>query len=316
MKRIFFLISSAICVIAAMPITTNADAAEVAIATAKPAVAAVVAPVAAAGGTGATTNVTIPNSSNNYLDDRLSWPNAIEAKATLGGQLADGYCIPANTRLIGARSAMDTDASSTTSGSPPQYQATTLAVPSPFWKAVDVFSDYSYLQGTGNQQYVAAPADGAAKMCPHVNNPKPLYEGTIAYVSADDMKYVGSRSGFDYGALVVPFKVQLSGGKAFTGSSSLGGYLGYQNPVGDLGMNVSPIIFAGASNISTSATTGFKTTSQTVAGLSYGAGLLFNIKDSFQAGFVVGFDHVNSAQKYQYNDKPWVSFEIGYSFAN
>ena len=45
-------------------------------------------------------------------------------------------------------------------------------------------------------------------------------------------------------------------------------------------------------------------------------GLLFDVKDDFHIGLVLGFDHVSSAQKYQYNDKPWVSFEIGYSFAN
>lgn len=267
-------------------------------------------------------NTTLPNSNDNYLDDRLSWPNAIEAPATLGGNLADGYCIPAGTRLIGARVAMDTSvqqASGTSKSNASQYEAVTLDAHRPFLGFIGgnshlgqdkTFKPYLYYRKN-------LPSDVAKAACPDLSDPtKKLYEGQTVYVSADNIQNVGSRSGLDYGALVVPFKMQMSGGKAFTGSSSLGGYFGYRNPLGDIGMDINPILFAGASSISTSETTGGKTTSQTVAGLSYGGGLLFRIKDSFQVGLVLGFDHVNSAQKYQYNDKPWLSFEVGYSFAN
>jgi hypothetical protein len=327
MTRNSFLISTAIaCLAGATCVATTAYASEVAISTAQPAAAApassaaspaAVTQSAAADGTGTTTTVTIPNSSENFLDDRVSWSNAIEAKATLTGSLAKGFCIPARTKLIGARAAMDTDVqpgSSPTGSSAAQYQAVTLDA-APF----DIFGPPPPIKRdtpTG-LRYLIPPGDAQTSLCPDVTNSNTkLYEGTVVYVSSADMDNVTFRSGFDYGALVVPFKMQLSGSKAFTGSASLGGYIGYQNPIGDFGVNVSPILFAGLSNISTSATSGSKTTSQTVAGLSYGTGLLFNIKDSFQAGFVFGFDHVNSAQKYQYNDKPWVSFEIGYSFAN
>jgi hypothetical protein len=153
------------------------------------------------------------------------------------------------------------------------------------------------------------PGPGAGSTpCPR------LYEGTQVEIPA---KYLADayRVGWDYGALVVPFKMQLSDGKPFTGSASVGGYLGYRFPLFDTGLVFSPVAFAGASNILTSATTGGKTTSQTVAGISYGFGLITDVKDGFQAGVIYGYDHVNSAQPYLYNNKPWISFEIGYSFA-
>ena len=243
----------------------------------------------------------------------MSWGKAIEAKASLGGNLSDGYCIPAKTKLIGSTKAMDTDLSSGSSA--PQYQEATLDA-----HPLSIFNGNSQISTdpASNKRYLTPlPADVQKSLCPDVtNSATKLYEGTVVYVSSDDMSNVTFRSGIAYGALVVPFKMQLSGGKAFTGSSSIGGYLGYQNPIGDFPINFNPILFAGASNVSTSATTGSTTTSQTVAGVSYGTGILFDVKDDFHIGFVLGFDHVSSAQKYQYNDKPWVSFEIGYSFAN
>jgi hypothetical protein len=263
-------------------------------------------------GGGSSTNASIPNSSENYLDDRLAWPSAIEAKTSLSGDFSNGYCIPANTKVIGAHAGFDTSVQQTPASdsagpgtSASQYQAVTLD------------TNHPYLSLFGPRPKKVGPPGDAATACPDVKTPQAYFSpGDLAYISTDDMKNVGYRAGFDYGALIVPFKMQLAGGKAFTGSASVGGYVGYQNPIANLGVNVSPIVFGGASNISTSKTNGSGTSSQTVAGLSYGVGLLFDIKDSFQAGFVLGFDHVSSAQKYQFNDKPWVSFEIGYSFAN
>jgi hypothetical protein len=147
-----------------------------------------------------------------------------------------------------------------------------------------------------------------------VDAPNVLPQGKLAYITADVAASVDSRSGFDFGALAVPFKVQMTGKQAFSSSASLGGYVGYRIPVGtDSGLVISPILFAGASNISVPSQSD-PTTTETVAGLSYGIGFITTVKDSIQVGLVVGFDHVDSAS-YAYNDKPWLSFEIGYSFA-
>ena len=76
---------------------------------------------------------------------------------------------------------------------------------------------------------------------------------------------------------------------------------------------ISPVGFAGASNISVPSASD-PSQSQTVAGFSYGGGFITSIKDDVQLGVVVGFDHVD-APNYAYKDKPWLSLEIGYSFA-
>jgi hypothetical protein len=69
-----------------------------------------------------------------------------------------------------------------------------------------------------------------------------------------------------------------------------------------------------APNISVPAAGG-KSSTQTLADPRYGFGPMTRVKDGFQVGLIVGRDHVDSSQPCQYNDKPWLSFEIGHSFA-
>jgi hypothetical protein len=322
-----------------MGVSSSADAEAIGMANPAPAIQDATAKEDATGQkpTGNTSgNTSIPNSSENYLGDRLAWPSAIEAKSSLTNDYTGGYCIPAGTKVIGATKSMSTEVQQATTSasksttSAPQFQEVTLDTDQPFWGLFGTLDnvDYRPAKDSGAKgadakdpnakrkvAYVAVP-DNASTVCPDVKNPVNYEAGDPAYISSDDMDNATYRSGFRYGALVVPFKMQLTGAKTVTGSSSLGGYLGYQSPLGDVGLNATPILFAGASDISTSTTSGTTTSSQTLAGFSYGAGLLFDVKDDFHVGLVLGFDHVSSAQKYQYNDKPWISFEIGYSFAN
>jgi len=143
----------------------------------------------------------------------------------------------------------------------------------------------------------------------------PLPPGTPVYIDADVAKHADYRVGFDYGLLAVPFKMQMTGKQSFSGSATLGGYIGYRIPLTDLGFEFSPVLFAGASNITVPTAPGSKSPTETAAGFSYGGGFIGRVKESIQVGLVVGFDHVDSAQPYAYNDKPWLSLEIGYSFA-
>lgn len=159
------------------------------------------------------------------------------------------------------------------------------------------------------QKYLSDHAD--QQVCEGISSPATLPTDSSIYVKPDNAQ----RWGWEYGALVVPFKMQLGGKHSFTGSASVGAYLGYSFPLWDTGLSVSPVAFAGASNISVPINNGKRDTSQTMAGLSYGLGLITRVKDGFQVGLVFGKDHVDSAQRYQYNDKTWISFEIGYSFA-
>jgi hypothetical protein len=132
----------------------------------------------------------------------------------------------------------------------------------------------------------------------------------IAYViRKDDLENRGlARTGMTYGALVVPYKYHLTGQRDFTGGASLGGYLGYRlETTKYVGFTLTPVAFLGGSNISVGA--------QNLAGLSYGLGLIGTFKGTFQAGAVIGWDQVGKSAGYQYNGKPWLAVEIGYSFA-
>lgn len=141
-----------------------------------------------------------------------------------------------------------------------------------------------------------------------------LSDSTAYVIAFDDLRRSGTtRTGATYGMLVVPFKYQTSGKKDFTGSASVGGYLGYRfETLRNLGMTATPILFMGASNVAVpnSATS----TSDNVMGFSYGLGLVGTFKNAFQAGVVVGWDRVGNGVGYQYNGKPWVALEIGFAF--
>lgn len=122
------------------------------------------------------------------------------------------------------------------------------------------------------------------------------------------------RTGTTYGALVVPYKYQLTGNKDLTGASSIGAYMGYRVESIDLlgiGFSLTPIAFGGASSISVHEASG---TDSNVLGVSYGFGLITTLKHEFQVGAVIGWDHVGTSYNYQYNGKPWVALEIGYAF--
>jgi hypothetical protein len=142
-----------------------------------------------------------------------------------------------------------------------------------------------------------------------------LPPGQMVYIEGDVAGRADYRAGFDYGILAVPFKVQMTGKQAFSSSATLGAYIGYRIPVTDLGLEISPVFFAGASNITVPTAPGSANATETAAGFSYGGGFVTRVKDSVQVGLIVGFDHVDSATPYAYNDKPWLSLEIGYSFA-
>jgi hypothetical protein len=53
---------------------------------------------------------------------------------------------------------------------------------------------------------------------------------------------------------------------------------------------------------------------QNVCGFAVGLGLIGTFKRDFQAGVVIGWDHVNKNAGYKYNGKPWLAMEIGFSF--
>lgn len=91
----------------------------------------------------------------------------------------------------------------------------------------------------------------------------------------------------------------------------------YIHPTGSSGVDLSSTFCLPANTpvigLDSKYTTGTPPSSETVAGLSYGIGLMGTIKDSFNISLVFGADHASS-KTYQYQDKPWASFAPGYSF--
>jgi len=289
--------------------------------------------------TPAPATVTTSNDTNNYDTDRLSWTGAIEAYDAAGGNAI--YCLPANTVVIGTKSSLDNDPMKQPAQSGGQNGSGTAGTTVTYqWQQVrlaeDAFPYFGdiqrepYLKQDSGNWYMDAPASGqagagtqnqatvsdqATQQCPDVKSPQRLFVGTYFDIRDDNLQKA-HRSGWEYGALVIPFKLQLSQGKALSGSASLGPYLGFRIPFFDTGVIMSPVVFAGASTIAVpTASTGGQSSTQNLAGLSYGGGLVFSVKDNFQVGIILGADHVDSSANYTYNNKPWLSFEIGYSFA-
>jgi len=277
-----------------------------------------------------TTTPPIPNANDNYLGDTLSWDSPIVVQAVGKNRQVDlshGYCLPANVRVVGTASGFSTatvkPADDSSTGTSTNYLPAILNTDRllgvlPAQKSDDVTVDpkTSQISVTGDTQVKVQQLTNMCQDLDFKSGPAiTIAEGTEFYVSQDDLENAAIRAGWDYGTLVVPFKIQLTKAHAFAGSSTIGAYLGYRLPIHALGFQLTPVIFAGASNIATSETTGGATNSQTVAGLTYGFGLIGTIKDSFHMGIVLGADHVDTAQPYLYNDRPWLSFEIGYSFS-
>jgi hypothetical protein len=111
----------------------------------------------------------------------------------------------------------------------------------------------------------------------------------------------------------LPFKYHLSGNRDITGATTVGPYLGYHATTSTLG-GLAVVGFGGASDISVTQQVNGQSTTQSLYGFSYGAGVIATVKGSFQLGAVIGVDHVNKSANYQYNDKPWLAVELGYAF--
>lgn len=132
-------------------------------------------------------------------------------------------------------------------------------------------------------------------------------------IKKEELKNKGfSRVGVTYGTLVLPFKYQLSGNKDITGSATVGAYVGWRlESFHNVGTTFTPIAFAGASVISGNGTNG---NSSNTMGFSWGVGFIITLKGAFELGGAIGCDSVGSGANYDYNNKPWISVQIGYSF--
>ncbi len=121
-----------------------------------------------------------------------------------------------------------------------------------------------------------------------------------------------NRHGWTYGTLIVPYKYQFGGDRSVSGGATLGGYMGYRTSLS--GSSVAFITFAGPTKVDVAQMKDGKASTESLAGLSYGVGLLGTIKDGFKAGVVLGTDRVAKSAGYPNNGKPWISLSLGYDF--
>lgn len=124
----------------------------------------------------------------------------------------------------------------------------------------------------------------------------------------------GEQKGWTYGALVVPYKYYIKPGD-ITGAATVAPYAGYRWDLNPTGFEFRPIFFAGPTVLTGIEENGDSTS---LFGLSVGLGLLFEINNEFNAGFVVGKDYVSSGDKSKFDahaDK-WIALSLGYDFSN
>jgi len=146
---------------------------------------------------------------------------------------------------------------------------------------------------------------------------KTSIENRLVFVNKEQLKnYAPSRYGLSYGALMVPYKYHYNGSKDFSGGATVAPYLGYRFDKNILGVEIKPIVFAGMTKVDVTQNIDGEPTSQSLAGFSYGFGLLGEVKDVFQLGIVIGRDKINESAEYSDNGKTWVSLAIGFSFSN
>ena len=283
----------------------------------------------------------IPNSDSNYEDDILRWDMPIHVYptgATGGIDLNSKLCLPAKVKVVGLT---PTFTSATPEGSQTaqnflpvrlHIKGTSQGPIAAQVQAPDTTSGSS--DSKSGSASDSAKSSTSPRMCDqgqrypldaaHLNAVDPdktfvMYDDTQVFVNAQDLENTSLRQGWDFGTLVVPFKFQMSDKSIVTGSATLGGYVGYNIGLNMPGFRLSPVAFVGVSDVTLPQSSGSgsggssKSSSDTTAGLSYGVGLMGTIKDKFNISLVFGADHVSS-KNYQYQDKPWVSFALGYSF--
>jgi hypothetical protein len=128
-------------------------------------------------------------------------------------------------------------------------------------------------------------------------------------------QYGFSRSGWVYGALLVPYKYYFHD-KSFSSATTIGPYLGYR--MDGLGINTSAVASIGLSSLTVANPTGSGDTS-TIQGFSFAIGFIGNVNKNdnpMTFGVLVGKDWAgsNSSVPYKHEGKTWAAIEIGFSF--
>lgn len=225
---------------------------------------------------------------DNYQGDKVSFPMDQKVKVlTIGGAKKDheSGCLRAGTVVQGLGNA---------------------AVPTADGNGAEQRVLFVVTEVPGEKGGTPAPASDSCG--------KPVGEGTVVALAPDTFSLYHGRAGWTYGTLVVPYKYQFRGDRSVTGGATLGGYVGRRFLIS--GLSNQWIVFAGLTKVDVPSEKDGQTTTEQLAGLSYGVGLLTTVKQAFQLGVVVGADRVSKSAEYVNNGKPWISLSIGFDFSN
>lgn len=142
--------------------------------------------------------------------------------------------------------------------------------------------------------------------------------GDIYKISKQKLTEYGYyRSGWVYGALLVPYKYFFHD-KSFASATTIGPYLGYS--MGGLGFNTSFVASVGLSSLAVANPNGDGDTS-TIQGFSAAIGLIGGVyknNNPLRFGILLGKDWAgsNSTVPYKHEGKTWVAVQIGFSFSD
>jgi hypothetical protein len=125
-----------------------------------------------------------------------------------------------------------------------------------------------------------------------------------------DNNYFRPYSKIDHGVLAIPYKMRFAPFSIFPGGT-LGYYVGKKINKKNF---VNSIVFFGG--ISTIPLNNINSDIVDVKlGFSAGAGWIWYVEQDFQIGLIGGIDLFDGVDTWTYKYQPWLSFNIGYSFA-
>ncbi|EPT8452262.1 hypothetical protein ACVS4I_003092 [Vibrio fluvialis] len=121
-----------------------------------------------------------------------------------------------------------------------------------------------------------------------------------------------SKFGWQYGALIAPYKYYTSNGD-LSGGATIAPYFGWRLNIEPINFSFTPILFAGPTMVNVEKSDG---SDSNVFGVSMGTGLLLELHKEFNMGFVLGYDVVSKSEDFDNNGRPWLSVSFGYNFSN
>lgn len=152
---------------------------------------------------------------------------------------------------------------------------------------------------------------------PSDSSPKYFPFGQLATAKLNEGGFIPDNSkisGFNYGVLLVPFKYYFKS-QNLIGAATVAPYMGYHWNWNNVGVEINPIGFVGATSITGTDSSGDNTN---LFGVSYGLGLLMTLKSDFNAGVTFGVDRVskNDQSSFSDNGHTWFAISLGYNFGN